>query len=445
MVPTALRVPRYSRHMTQSTVEPLTDPPARVYRSGTTASFMDALTALYIFLLALLEPTNWWFFPNYLFVIVLLLSAFAILYSGRVRNPRLVPGALPALALLVWLAVCAVLGADPARSAHSVRYVASVYGIGFILVINTKTWRQVRMWLGALALGCLVLAIATLVTGSYAAFADGVRTTGVARQENALGQAMTAGVAVAVLAAPLMPRARRLLHFVYIPILLAALLLSGSRGAAISALTVLATFLFLEVLPRVHRHVYAISVAAVVCAAIVALRPEVFLDNPLSNRIQDMVAAGGVTTDDRWGIYVHAWRLFLSNPVTGVGLGNYQLFNPAYVYTHSAALELLVGAGVVGALLYYLQLGSVMRKCLALARTFDGDIRRFFNAGIASISGVTVQGAFSLVYQNKLFTVVLFLTMGAVAVAIAEQYPRRSRPAYGMTLQEDVTPEDTKR
>src|SRR5690606_24368892 len=53
MVPTALRVPRYSRHMTQSTVEPLTDPPARVYRSGTTASFMDALTALYIFALAM--------------------------------------------------------------------------------------------------------------------------------------------------------------------------------------------------------------------------------------------------------------------------------------------------------------------------------------------------------------------------------------------------------
>lgn len=94
-------------------------------------------------------------------------------------------------------------------------------------------------------------------------------------------------------------------------------------------------------------------------------------------RVMGLPAAFRNTTQD-WSVYTRmlalqtAWEMFLNHPLTGVGLGNfagssaYRLF--LRVVVHNTYLEILVGTGVMGLLVFLAMLGSGLRHAVAGAR-----------------------------------------------------------------------------
>lgn len=63
-----------------------------------------------------------------------------------------------------------------------------------------------------------------------------------------------------------------------------------------------------------------------------------YVGNSISNRI-DFISDG--------------WQLFLNNPIFGYGNGNFSFVSGRGIYSHNNYIELLVGVGLVGTVLYY--------------------------------------------------------------------------------------------
>src|SRR5690606_6354972 len=203
-----------------------------------------------------LEPTAWWTIPNYAFAVVAILLALRVAKTGRVseavlRDPVIWIGLL----LVVWLGICAGQSPNPAQARGAVVYLGKVLTVGAVVLAGATDIRRVRLWLVAFWVGVAGLAWGTVATIAHEGFIGGLRTTGLARQENVLGQAMVAGIAVSILLMTLArPLVRRLL-LLQIGVFLVALLASGSRGAAVSAIAIVAAYVAFEQLPRLRRYV----------------------------------------------------------------------------------------------------------------------------------------------------------------------------------------------
>jgi O-antigen ligase len=94
---------------------------------------------------------------------------------------------------------------------------------------------------------------------------------------------------------------------------------------------------------------------------------------------------GGAGRSDEWTV---AWRIFSGHPLTGVGLGNFQLYEPRYVLepgsltsvkliaetplaTHNTYLQLLAETGAVGLLAFLLVVFGSLYASWCAAHAFD--------------------------------------------------------------------------
>jgi O-antigen ligase len=72
--------------------------------------------------------------------------------------------------------------------------------------------------------------------------------------------------------------------------------------------------------------------------------------------------------EDRLLLYRRGLELFLQNPLTGVGLDNYNVAAGLGSDSHSEYLDVLVGTGVVGAVLYFSIYVLLWRRLGKIAR-----------------------------------------------------------------------------
>src|SRR5690606_3640284 len=102
---------------------------------------------------------------------------------------------------------------------------------------------------------------------------------------------------------------------------------------ALTAIAMLLTYVLLEQLPRLRRYSLQLVTGAIVAFVVLGIAGGILSNAPVVSRLQAMLNAGvgSITGDARWEIYTHSWELFTQNITFGVGLGNYQFYNPAYV------------------------------------------------------------------------------------------------------------------
>jgi O-antigen ligase len=149
----------------------------------------------------------------------------------------------------------------------------------------------------------------------------------------------------------------RLWYVVALALFIAAIVASGSRGGFLGLLAVTAFCIFYSPKRKQALAIMAIAAAAVAVKAGPAYWEEM-------RTISDTSEA---TVDDRIELWSLAWRMFVDNPVLGVGPGNYRWNTGKYQtaeqfekygrdltfikVVHSAYFEVLSELGLVGTLL----------------------------------------------------------------------------------------------
>jgi O-antigen ligase len=213
--------------------------------------------------------------------------------------------------------------------------------------------------------------------------------------------------------------AARSLHWVTFTLGLVAVILTGSRGAAISVAVscVLAMFYFM----RQKRTRIAMIAALVIVLPILAVVAEVLA--PRLTHIDQQESVG-----ERYLIWAEAWGIFVQHPVMGIGMGNFRDTydpnaigeEPGQVDTHNLYLQLLTETGVVGFIVFLVLAGHVLRRNIRNLRAFPYDSVGYASsfAALGAMLSVLIHGMVDFLFIGSTEFGAAFAVTLAISAAV---------------------------
>lgn len=207
--------------------------------------------------------------------------------------------------------------------------------------------------------------------------------------------------------------AQRVLAALPIPLLVTAILISGTRSAWLAAIV----SLFIIFLPRLKFKQVAMFVGLALLSVLLVTRVPV-VANLVTTRVSLAQESGGSGRTDIWKV---GGDIFFDHPVIGVGFGN---FKTAYDYesflstpfnvsfgggfeanraAHNIYLEIAAELGVVGLMLWFVWMGRLLK-------TPTGGTRWVVVIGI--LAAMLMGGIFTPVLNRKYFWLAIGLAEG---------------------------------
>jgi O-antigen ligase len=147
--------------------------------------------------------------------------------------------------------------------------------------------------------------------------------------------------------------------YIIIPLLIYGIVLSASRKSFFSLLLFLSLWVFIVNINKIKNPV---SVMAILLISILTFN--FFIDYISENTFlgKRLESVGEESGDiKRQELYKEGFEMVLSNPIYGVGLGNFVANSNLKAYSHSDLMEILATTGIVG-LLLYLSIYSIFIK-----------------------------------------------------------------------------------
>jgi O-antigen ligase len=347
----------------------------------------------------------------------LVASAVGVLYIVVRRRVRPLSWFhLFAVLFVLWAGATSLWSVDP--DATRTVFLTYLQLLVFAWLISEIAWspdRQ-RALFQAYVLGSGVAAVLTIhdyVSGAVALETVAGRFAALNQDPNELGLTLALGLPMAWYASLSQTRGAWLWRL-YLPLAIAAILLTASRGAVLSALVGLAIIPLTlgRLRPRTKAALYALAAGSLVLASEVV--PEASLARIASTRA-DIEAGyfGG-----RGAIWVAGLEVAREHPLVGVGAGAFEEAVEPTIHqemvAHNVFLSVLVEDGLVGLFLFIAMIGAT----LVPLRDLSPLQRRFSIVLLLSLA----VGSMALSWgHRKQFWFVL----GALAVQVAP--PRRSR------------------
>jgi O-antigen ligase len=165
----------------------------------------------------------------------------------------------------------------------------------------------------------------------------------------ALGRLTAVGLLIALYGLLTARAAVRTLALCALPVLLTALLASGSRGPLVGLLLGLVVLVGLLAQRGQAAGRWPLLVGAVVLAVAFASQ---LVPGDAIERAGSLFGGGleGQDTNGRVELWTQAWQTFLEHPWFGVGTGGFAAVAPADIYPHNLLLEVAAEWGLVGLL-----------------------------------------------------------------------------------------------
>ncbi|WP_109488725.1 O-antigen ligase family protein [Occallatibacter savannae] len=213
--------------------------------------------------------------------------------------------------------------------------------------------------------------------------------------------------------------AARLFHWAVIIAGFASVILSGSRGAALSVTgsCLLAVLCFSR-----ERRTRIVAVAATA----VGLPTLVLLAGVISPRLTHVDEQESVAT--RYLLWAEAGQMFLSHPVTGIGVGNFResydpeavAEDPGKVDVHNLYLQLLTETGVIGFASFVVLSGHIFRRAARNLKQFPAHSVAYAvsYAALAGMLSVLIHGMVDFFFIGSTEFGAAFGTLLAIFAAI---------------------------
>ncbi|MGA9874549.1 MAG: O-antigen ligase family protein [Solirubrobacteraceae bacterium] len=340
------------------------------------------------------------------------------------------------IAFLAWAALTLLWATDTGNGISAIsRYVPNMLLLP-IAYMAIRTRRDLLLVLIVIVAGAVIAAsFGILEPPSSTVVQEGAeRVTGTIGDPNELAAALLLGLGLGAGLALSRGRASvlRLWGAVAIPICIAGIFLSLSRGGliALGALLVAGTFLA----GRWRRLMVGILVVIVAGGVLYFTQ---IASLPARERVT--TSAGGSGRSDLWTV---GWRMVRAHPLEGVGVGNFQVVSANYVLqpgvitraelifssapkiAHNTYLEVLSEMGVPGLLLFMLivvgSLACVLRAARVWSARGDVGMEALARSVLLALIGMLVADFFISQTYNKLLWTMLALGPAMLALARRE-------------------------
>lgn len=337
---------------------------------------------------------------------------------GRRRIPRFTARLLAFVGVIVVVTTIALLaGAPYVRFEDTVLEFGKLLGaiawfLGTFAILVEDAVERLRVLALVSAALAVVFAVGTIADGLFGGV---VRPAGPFENPNIYANYLVVNGFLAAYLLGTLRRERPYLVAVAslaIPILAAALLLTGSRGGLLGAATGIAALALLHpnVGPRLVARPLFVAAAVLSTIAVVAVLS-------YDDRVRERLTSSLEPESDNVGGRLERWELgvdaVLEHPLTGVGFGQSQNYvrshgvNNSYPRLHNTHLTVLTETGVIGLAAFYALFGAVVYQTARLARRIEPAYAFFGAAIFATLGQGLVTGV--LTFRS------LWIVTGAVA------------------------------
>lgn len=278
-------------------------------------------------------------------LLTLLAAVLAALQAGRAHTPGTF--CWFTLALFLWFCCTYFWTVDPAATLEKIRTYFQVTMIVWLVWEFAETPADLRALLRVAVAGSWVLALLTLAAfRSPEAIATGqIRFAAYGQDPNDVARFLDLGFPLAALLAQCeRGRAIRLLSLGFLPVGLAAVLLTASRGGFVAAVIALAGSAILLARGHARRVIAGVFGLPPFLAALWFFVPSETLQRLAT--IPGQLQGGDL--NQRLNIWSAGWRAFVHAPILGSGVGSFvAAAHLAPIDTaHNTALSILVGGGL---------------------------------------------------------------------------------------------------
>jgi O-antigen ligase len=147
------------------------------------------------------------------------------------------------------------------------------------------------------------------------------------------------------------------------------------------------------------------SLLTILVLSVIAVLGYMIITSPFFYRIIDTFE-GGVAGDNRLYLFLESLKVWNSTPknfLIGIGLGNFIFYNPLFLYTHSTISETLVSTGIIGFLIYFSSIASVILLFIKLRRKSQHKQKQIAELMLIFLLLILVFNAFAVMIYNRLF------------------------------------------
>ena len=358
---------------------------------------------------------------RYLGLIVAGIWAISVILRGRIRR-------LEAYFLfLLWNCLTLLWSIDPNSTVTGFITYTQIFGMILILWDLIETEKQVETALQALVLGAYITCTALFVnwlTNPTSSFAQHNRI-------DALGfhvDGVALVIAVAIPAAWHLatgPNATRLskpmlaVNFAYLPVAVFAMILTGTRGAAVASFPTFLYILWTLRRSSSRRRLVAATILGLAVFAVIFYAPPEMMQR-IGGSVTDII--GGDSLSGRREIWADSLETFAANPLVGVGLEAHVASSYYDKEAHNTLLSILVESGLIG----FLAFGAVGMALLSRLLQFSGPTASYWWTQIS----VLFLGSMSLSIEESkpLWILCTLAVISAVAIRadLAKPPPERS-------------------
>ncbi len=383
----------------------------------------------------------------YITKIVAAVLAVLFVYQGFIGGRKLAFTS-EWLVVLLWILIAMVsmlFAIEPELSLSRIYTVIQVIPISFML-FSIIVWRDSTkpIWLAAILTTILV---SILALKNPLAYSDYGRLRGTFNNANLFGMVLL--VSVGGLLYFFSIYKSKLVKLLIIPVMIFLFYMiteSGSRKALVMVIMVLGLysyFIFRETAKKSIVGAMAIGVLSVsgLIGGIIYVQQSTHYD-----RIQRIITAiekddiskAGVSERGRLQLYAKGFEVVQRNPGIGVGLDNFRVLSgggfgvKVGTYSHSNIIELMVGTGIIGFLLYYSMYVIIAMRLIRLRKRNLTDDERFHYLLIVTMFTTYVIYDFAMVsYHEKVSWLFLATYIAAVHMLEKKKRPRHVAPPIG--------------
>lgn len=264
---------------------------------------------------------------------------------------------------LIFIIVCMVsvfYAIDPINSLIEVRTLILIFILMLSLINYIDTIKKLEFFMKCFIFSGLIISIYILITADFSVLM---------RFGSEIGNVNEIGLIIAVssiFCLHFLIKTKKYLYMVIILINLTVILLTGSRKALLITVIAIITVLLSQENEKKGTKIKALLTCIIIIIAVfyTIMKVPMFYEI-IGSRIVNLVnllsntGTSEGSLNERYSMITWGWEWFTERPILGYGIDNYRVLlgsssGAGYTYSHNNIIELLVGTGIIGMILFYL-------------------------------------------------------------------------------------------